>query len=212
MNVLVGVFTGNDPKYKARRDLCERTWVKGLRDLGHRVYFVESTTHPIPDQCIDGAKVVTAPDGWEYLPQKTRAWCEHALQYPLWTHLAKFDDDSFVHPERWDAFTKTLTENDHYIGADVGTYQCFTPYASGGAGYVLSRRAAAIVAEKLTDKVGYEDKRVGEILLAAGIPLRHDPRFIPFGAQMGRPQKDNDLIATHAVPEADWLDSWRQCS
>lgn len=210
MNILLGVFTGNEPKYKARRQLCERTWVKGLRDLGVLTVFVKSCQEIMLSKKDDDAIHVLCPNGWEFLPQKTREWCMCALHLPTWTHMVKADDDSYIHPRRFLDFVSTLTEDDHYIGADVGTMQGFPPYASGGAGYVLSRRAATIVAEQLTDKVGHEDKRVGEILLNAGIPFRHDPRFIPFGMHMGWPKRDNDLITSHAITEAAWLAAWSE--
>ena len=80
-------------------------------------------------------------------------------------------------------------------------------YGSGGAGYFLSRRAAAIVAEKLTMATGAEDLLVGQILRAAGIPLSIEPRLIPFGSNERRPKKDNDLITLHGVQADAFLAS-----
>jgi hypothetical protein len=75
-------------------------------------------------------------------------------------------------------------------------------YASGGAGYFLSRKAAAIVAERLASyPTGAEDLLVGRVLHSAGIEFSIDPRFVPFGSPDHRPRADNDLITLHAASE-----------
>ena len=63
-------------------------------------------------------------------------------------------------------------------------------YASGGAGYFLSRKAAAIVAERLASyPTGAEDLLVGRVLKDAGIELSIDPRFVPFGSPDAAPAR-----------------------
>ena len=84
-----------------------------------------------------------------------------------------------------------------YIGAE------WTPgvrYASGGAGYFLSRKAAAVVAEHLTRKEGPEDVYVRDALASQGIPFTQDQRFVALGNEELRPRADNDLITLHGVP------------
>lgn len=213
-NVLIGVFTGNGPKYEARRQMCRETWFPRLRGCAPR--FVMSCQEPcIGEDPHHDVLHVVCQSGWDYLPQKTRAFMECALRQLNWTHVVKLDDDSFVHPERFRAFTETLTAD--YIGFDVGTWQNtfhhtkHQPYASGGAGYALSRRAAAIIAEKLTDKVGHEDVLVGKYLADAGIHLTHDPRFCPW-PPIGIPAKGNAFISSHALTADQWNAAWKDCA
>ena len=64
-------------------------------------------------------------------------------------------------------------------------------YGSGGAGYFLSRRAAALVAERLeTHKTGAEDLLVGQVLRAAGVGFSSEPRLVPFGSMEHRPKRE----------------------
>ena len=69
-------------------------------------------------------------------------------------------------------------------------------------GLLLSRRAAGLVAERLTQATGAEDLLVGQILRAAGIEFSIEPRLVPFGSIEHRPRRENDLITLHGV-EAD---------
>ena len=75
-------------------------------------------------------------------------------------------------------------------------------YASGGAGYFLSRKAATIVAEMLAITHWAEDVHVGNALRAAGIPLSIEPRLVPFASMGHRPRRVNDLITLHACTAA----------
>ncbi len=55
-------------------------------------------------------------------------------------------------------------------------------FASGGAGYLLSRKAAAIVAEKLVEPARFdEDVLVSQCLAAEGIAFHKDQRFVALG-------------------------------
>jgi hypothetical protein len=202
-----------------RRNLCRKTWFPALRDLGYDPRFILSKPDPEswalcardydPYDCII---LHGSPPGYRELPQKTAALCRWALTGRM-TGIWKMDDDTAVMPARFDAFTRSLTAQDDYCGFDVGGWQnthCGTshgPYASGGAGYWLSAKAAAIVAEKLTDKIGAEDLLVGKLMADAGITLRHDRRFCPWPT-IGVPAKGNDLITSHALDEGTWMKAW----
>ena len=113
-----------------------------------------------------------------------------------WDYLFKCDDDTYVSIPRLLAYD---TASRDYIGAE---WKPDVKYASGGAGYFLSRKAAAIVAEKLTHATGVEDLLVGQILRAAGIPFSIEPRLVPFASMERRPRRDNDLITLHACTAA----------
>ena len=107
------------------------------------------------------------PDSYEALPLKTRAICKWAVTRGfLWATLV--DTDTYVSvprltAETWGDYTGyRLEEKD---------------YASGGAGYVLSRRAMMAIAHCDAEAYKAEDEMVGKVLKNAGINLVHDPRF-----------------------------------
>jgi hypothetical protein len=113
-----------------------------------------------------------------------------------WDYLFKCDDDTYISLPRLMAVDPAGRD---YIGAE---WRPGVGYASGGAGYILSRRAVSIVAERLESyPTGAEDLLVGQVLRAAGIEFSVDPRFVPFGSPDRRPCADNDLITLHAAAE-----------
>jgi hypothetical protein len=96
--------------------------------------------------------------------------------YPFAQVFAKFDDDSYV-------YTRELIRKigmDVNSTADVARYWGYPmvfesgfQFGSGGAGYVLNRRAAKILQECSVpgEFAAYEDASVGFCMFAAGIPL-----------------------------------------
>ena len=143
------------------------------------------------------------PDDYASLPQRTLWFCRWALEEGGrgkgeggWDYLFKCDDDTYVSIPR--LLSYDLRGRD-YVGAE---WRPGVGYGSGGAGYFLSRRAAGLVAERLTQATGAEDLLVGQILRAAGIEFSIEPRLVPFGSIEHRPRRENDLITLHGV-EAD---------
>jgi hypothetical protein len=208
---IIGIFTGNGPKYEARRELCRKTWFGELRRMGFKAYFIGTNRPDSPFRGDDefDTRFVDVQEGWDHLPQKTRAFAETALTIQGWNRWVKGDDDSFIHPERLAAFLSTLPADVRYVGADMGTVQRMSPYASGGACYVLDRDAVCHVADELTATSGHEDVMVGAIMRKSGIPFHHDPRFIPFGMVQGFPQRGNDIITSHALDAETWMKAWK---
>jgi hypothetical protein len=162
------------------------------------VFLFGCPTAVAPEQIGPHALVLPCPDDYPGLPQRTMWFCRWATQYSVlstqWDYLFKCDDDTYISLPRLLAFDPAGRD---YIGAE---WRIGVGYASGGAGYFLSRRAAAIVAERLAAyPTGAEDLLVGRVLAAAGIELSIDPRFVPFGSAERRPRADNDLITLHAA-------------
>ena len=121
-------------------------------------------------------------DSYEALPQKTRAICKWALKRG---HLNVFfcDTDTYVCLPR-------LKPPEHdYVGyklPDKG-------YASGGAGYWLSRKAMEYVAQFENDMFDYEDEMVGAAMAIADIELVHDPRYALYDDVL----PGNEVISRH---------------
>ena len=104
-------------------------------------------------------------------------------------------------PRLLDFCDKELEGRD-YVGAE---WRQGVGYGSGGAGYLLSRKAAELVALRLDQAAGAEDLLVGGILRAAGVELTIEPRLVPFGSMERRPRRGNDLITLHGAAAEAFL-------
>jgi len=200
-NVLIGLLSCQS--MTDRRELCRRTWLPEVRKLGFDVVFLIGG-HPEVKRVGDELNL-PVDDGYRQLPQKTIAFCKWAIEQPGVTHIFKADDDTLIHPQRFKDFADSLTEDSHYIGNE---WSPRTKYASGGAGYILSRPMFELVATKFKRLRGYEDRDVGNFLRSHGHVLQIDHRFIAFGNETRRPLPDNDYITTHKIPLALWEDTW----
>lgn len=199
---------GTSDQYQHRRELCRNTWMKDAAELGIPVMFLMGTppyglTYSIGEDML----MLQAPNHYDSLPQRTRRWIQAMLKRSDWTHLFKCDDDTFVSIPRLLGLLQELPEPTDYVGAE---WKPGVNYGSGGAGYLISRRAAEVVARELTAETGPEDLLVGRILTCEGFPLRLEPRLIPFGNPLKRPMRVNQLVTAHAFSSVDWIDSWNQ--
>lgn len=170
--------------YDDRRHACRDTWASNLPKEVDLVFLVGDPQAKSPYR-VDDVLYCPCPDNYESLPQKTRWFCDWALASASFDFLFKCDDDTYVVIDR---LLSVLPKHD-YVGHDLGGY------ASGGAGYLLSRRAAQVVSTGLHQLSGAEDVLVQVALAKADIPLVADPRFHPWNNQ--RPQPDNAFITSH---------------
>ena len=105
--------------------------------------------------------------------EKTRGAFQQALQcFPHAEWIAKLDDDSYVYAQR--LFERLHTGD--YVGFPVFVLHpngTVLHYAQGGAGIILSRRAAQLLLQCSPDRSVYrwEDVSVGWCMQQAGLPL-----------------------------------------
>jgi hypothetical protein len=131
--------------------------------------------------------VLDCPDGYLYLGHKT--WHSHrwALDHG-YDYIFQCFPDTFIDiPKLMDSGFEDTEYTGHQCGGSGAKY------ASGGAGYWLSKKATELV---LTVPVNdwAEDRWVGRSLAPFGILLKHDPRY---GRPTDRPHRDNDFITSH---------------
>jgi len=196
--ILIGCFSGW--QFPQRRLRCQKTW---LADLHCGRYDLPDPAPPMP--VLDGVLLLgtlqavrperygdylflPVPNPYQFLIQRTRAFCQWALEQQWWDYLLKTDDDTRLHLGRLLHYD---TKGADYIGAE---WMPGVGYASGN-GYLLSRKAATVVAETMTQWEGSEDVGVGKVMRKAEIPLRIDNEH--FRVLMGdddRPDETNDWV------------------
>jgi len=220
---LILLTSGSAPEYVLRRTAQRDAFLPQATDAGipwlHVLADPSLSQHSLSYCLDDDERIlhVACPDVYRCLPMRTRLMLQAlpllTQAYGDFTHVFKADDDTYIHIPRLLAYDPGPHD---YIGAEW-TAGC--GYGSGGAGYILSRKAAAIVADRLTDRTGAEDLLVGHHLRTAGIPLHVEPRLIPFSLDAHDqpnlrrvPHPDNDLITGHHLGPAPLLRVHQACS
>lgn len=155
--------------HRDRRQACEETWVPQIERPDTIVVFLLGVPNLAVESKHSGRTLeLRCGDAYADLPEKTRRFAAWALQTYRFDHLFKCDDDTYINAASFHAFDVRSAD---YLGAPM------TPsYASGGCGYFLSARAAAVVAPGPLEHWA-EDRAVGERLLANNIDLVPDNRF-----------------------------------
>lgn len=197
--IVVGVLSAKP--YRDRRDACRATWLAELRkhDSMDAVFIVGSSAAGDPVRR-DDLLLLSCDDGYDHLSQKVAHFCRWAVAHCEFDYLFKCDDDTFVAADR-------LAEID-FQGRDYIGFEFFGHgYASGGAGYFLSRRAAKIIATQLHGTDWKEDVLVADCLRKNGIVISHDDRFLPYGNDDKRPKADNQIITSHRLSRNEFMAS-----
>lgn len=182
--ILVGILSALD--YEERRQACRETWLSEMPDSVDYIFGVGLEL--LRPWQVDGDVLgLPGPDDYGGLPQKVKDLCRWFLGKDI-KYLFKCDDDTYVRLDRLAKIPKGLD----YCGGRVSRDR---PYLSGGAGYLLSRKAARAIVQSGMDPIGAEDRLVGEVLAAVGIEPVFDPRFCWNEAKVPLPH--NEVISTH---------------
>jgi hypothetical protein len=150
------------PYHQAIRD----TWGK---KFSHVVFYMGGGPASAPLQ--PDEVVLYCDDDYMSLPHKTRAILHHAqsLEY---THIFLCDNDTFINPHEFSKLDYNYDYSGHinglcpigettYYEDHMGKYPKCHPWASGGIGYFLSRKAGDYLVSK-TPNVWAEDLWVGQ--------------------------------------------------
>ncbi len=182
--------------YADRREAQRTTWIKRLPPWISYFFFVGRG----PALAEPDTVQLECGDGYDDLPCKSHAVFNYCLEHKEpFDWLLKVDDDTYLVPERVSqAFFDAQAE---YIGSDC----CYTDhYATGGAGYFLTHRLVAYLANcACPDGKDGEDGWVGARLREIGVPLywtpllHHSCRFLH--VQRMWPGPRNNLITGHYI-------------
>lgn len=185
--VLIGICScrGNG----ARRAAVRETWAKNPQGNTRPVFFVGEGEGQLED---DVVVVSGAPDDYQHLPAKVQGFFRQMLEESSFDWLFKCDDDTYVALDRLVELTRLGYEH-----AGDGDWMPLRRAASGGAGYLLSRRLVSeLAANESLPRTGAEDVIVSgaAVTLCGGRYLAtrrlcyHSRRY---------PRWDNNQITAH---------------
>lgn len=206
MSVLVGLLACHFESHLPRRTLCRETWLPALQDMGADVVFLIGAHDRVERR--GDELLLPVDDSYKALPQKTHAFMQWALETSGVTHVFKADDDTLIASQRFYDWVLGMDPSHDYVGNQPFPHG--KPYASGGAGYLLSMKAVELIAKASFPRHGYEDSLVGTTMKRNHVPFHRDTRLIPWGNEAARPLPGNDIITSHKLPEHLWRDSWEK--
>lgn len=179
MKLLVGIVSCWRDEENGNNDVVRQTWLPFAQRIFDARFFIgQGDTHPRDDTVR-----FACPDDYNSLPYKVKAMAGFAL-INGYDFMYKCDRDTYVVPERLRVLN--FTPYDYYghfplhpVDGPItsppdpaGHYV----YASGGCGYILSRRAMEVLVKaEVTDWA--EDRWVGDTMAKNGIMGYHDCRF-----------------------------------
>ncbi len=153
-------------------EVAEReTWLRDLPPgVGYRFFLGYAPVFSL----VDDEEYLDVGDSFSDVTAKSVAMHRWALEHG-YDFVFKADLDTFVRPV---ALLQSGFEGEHYTG---GRNCQGIPFASGGSGYWLSKKAMQIVADAPVTPGPAEDLHVATVLHAQGINMYHDSRyqFIP---------------------------------
>jgi|SRR5579859_7164056 len=175
MHPLIAVITCG--KFRERAYAQRRTWVKDAHGFDVRFFLGQGNEAAYDDEVL-----LDCPDDYKSLRLKTQLMFRWAADAG-YQQILKTDDDVLVIPER----LRHAFCGDDYRGRVRGPsqendapriYGAKETHFCSGFGYILSQRAARIVAEAPDNGDWAEDRFAGNALVRAGIVPVHDIRFL----------------------------------
>jgi hypothetical protein len=179
MKLLIAISSCERDRTTGVNDAVRATWgadVAGTNTAEHAVdykFFIGGST------VVDADEVsLDVPDDYLSLTYKTQAAHQWAIVHG-YSHIFQTFTDVYVRPERLLAAAVEYTPEKEYVGFVLVDPTTNQPYASGGAGYMLTARASAFMqdADPLEDWA--EDRWTGIVMRRNGVGLFNDHRYGP---------------------------------
>lgn len=178
---------------KNKREAVRDTWLKHPAEGIECLFFVGAKEPPPGEE--EDTVALDAPDGYNELPAKVRAFFLHALQHYDFEWLFKCDDDTYLDLTR----LESAADADYDLIGDPSILIRQSP--SGGAGYFLKRS----MVEKLVEASGFamtgaEDVIVGEMVTRLGGTMKSTRRL--YMSNTAYPNAENDMVTAHwCIPD-----------
>lgn len=192
MKLMIGVLS-HDGEQEKRQAILD-TWGQDAIDHSDMdfAFLIGKPERVLPRK--EGLNLyLPCPDSYKHLPQKTRWFCLWALAHTDAQYLFKADDDTYVHVGRLIAACNDNRWTKPLVGCG-GARGTAAPL-QGGAGYLLTRQGAMIIAAHMSAEIGSEDRQARGAMLKVGIRYQRDGRFYYRPSKV--PTPDNGQITTH---------------
>lgn len=178
-------------RFHDRQNACRATWAGELSRQGIPLWFVEGGHK----QTEINLCWILLPGGDRYSDNsfKVRDALGLLLEHDPFDSVFVCDDDTFVHPRRWLAFTPT--------GQFCGLKTEAIPWVHGGGGWWMSRAACAAYVAGIKRRCSWDDRLCTEILEPAGFTFENRPDL--FAQWDERVSANNSLITCHHVSESE---------
>ena len=186
MKVLIAILSCH--YLREHEQAIRNTWALDIpAGVDYKFFIGNPTVIPEVDEVF-----LDVGDTLQDLTHKTVSLCRWTLEHG-YDYLFKADLDTFVRPVL--LMTSGFEKHD-YSGGQFGGRD----FASGGAGYWLSRKAMGIVVEEVTAEEPWEDYYVANALLKHGVVVHDNPqhKFLP-GAHL-----DENTITFHLSSTKAW--------
>jgi len=188
--ILVAVETCH--KYRYRADAQRETWAKNQPANIEVLFFLGGGEAQRSDEII-----LPVGDGYNDLPEKTRAICRWSREHGR-KPIFKTDDDCYTQLDRL-ALSAPMCEYRGRVRGPSGIFPA--PYCSG-LGYWLGQNSINVVSDAELNGDTAEDRWIGNVLLKSGIRPFHDGRYAVLQSEANRnarstcegPRKGNNLI------------------
>lgn len=191
--VLVAVESCQKYREGSVHEAIRETWFKNLAVTDKRFFYGIGNGCTLQSDYPD-TTCLECPDDYNSLSLKTQAICRWALAYDF-DLMFKCDTDTIINP--WQFVFSGFENHDYMGGENADVVAAFGPnkisFASGGAGYWLSRKALTIVAKADMLKTSAEDVFTAAVLKEKGIiPTFHS-------GYRWRPGEgiDKDVVSLH---------------
>jgi galactosyltransferase len=195
----------------AFRDAQRATWLRDLAGADYRYFLGRPAVTPGESDVV----YLDCDDSYEKLTLKTHATMRWAAAEG-YDWVFKCDDDTYVRPEQ---LLASNFSSDDYSGFVEGRWgevisgcsQIVYAFAQGGAGYWVSRRAVAILADHLLVNEYCEDLAVAKTLALYGINPVHDARYHPQVGplELEYPDARANLITLHKCSPQQMVELYR---
>lgn len=196
---------------EVKRRAIESTWGATLRQGGVRQFFVIGCPELVSAYRLGALLFVPCRDDYESLLLKLALAYEYIIEHEDgFTHVFKIDDDCYLNLARFERDLSNANSDSDYIAGAIQPSgerinrrwhfgKCSdsrfdreypfdrppAPYAKGGYGYLLSRRAMGVVTRKISEfraeldeyRYSYEDLRIGQLMAEASIQVRPLPTY-----------------------------------
>ena len=182
-HILIGICSCH--RNVARREAVRETWIRSLPSGVAALFFMGDGA-----RCAENGTVcLPVLDDYDSLPAKVHYFYRYALAHYEFAYLFKCDDDTYVHGGR----LRKLPRPD--VGF-LGSVQLkYGRYASGGAGYLMSRvMVERLVVESAVQK-GPEDVIFSVRAKATGMRMESTDLLHGFGKQV--PEIGNEIVTGH---------------